>query len=41
MAITYLKRAQPRPHDETSDLRDLVATMLTNIESKGEDSARE
>ncbi|HID67885.1 MAG TPA: histidinol dehydrogenase [Roseibacterium sp.] len=38
--MTYLKRAQPRPHGETSDLRDLVAIMLANIEREGEDSVR-
>jgi sulfopropanediol 3-dehydrogenase len=40
MAITYLKRAQPRAPDETSDLRALVSFMLTNIEREGETSAR-
>jgi len=40
MAITYLKRAASRPKHETSDLRDLVSFMLTNIEREGETSAR-
>ncbi len=40
MAITYLKRAAPRPQSENSDLRDLVAIMLTNIEREGDASVR-
>ena len=36
MAIIYLKRATPRPKSESSDLRDLVAIMLANIEREGE-----
>ena len=40
MAITYLKRAAPRPPGESNDLRDLVMIMLVNIEREGEASVR-
>ena len=40
MTVTYLKRATPRPASESSDLRDLVAIMLANIEAKREKSVR-
>ncbi len=40
MAITYLKSAIPRPQNENSDLRTLVATMLGDIEREGEDAVR-
>ncbi|WP_270728318.1 histidinol dehydrogenase [Shimia sp. Alg240-R146] len=38
MAITYLKKAGPRPVSEGSDIRDIVQIMLTNIEREGEDA---
>ncbi len=40
MAVTYLKRARPRPSAETADLRDTVAVMLTRIEREGEAAVR-
>jgi sulfopropanediol 3-dehydrogenase len=40
MAITYLKKADPRPETENSDIRDLVSVMLTNIERDGEEAVR-
>lgn len=41
MTITYLKRARPRPQNEGEDLRDLVASMLVNLERGKEDCARD
>ena len=38
MAITYLKRAEPRPPSENLDLRDSVAIMLHNIRDGGEEA---
>ncbi|WP_323775774.1 histidinol dehydrogenase [Leisingera sp.] len=40
MAITYLKKAAPRPSAENSDIRDTVSVMLTNIEREGEEAVR-
>ncbi len=40
MAVTYLKTALPRPDAENSDIRDIVAIMLSNIELEGEDAVR-
>ncbi|KIC37076.1 histidinol dehydrogenase [Ruegeria sp. ANG-R] len=40
MAVTYLKTAHPRPEAENSDIRDIVAIMLSNIEREGEDAVR-
>ncbi len=40
MAVTYLKTALPRPDAENSDIRDIVAIMLSNIEREGEDAVR-
>lgn len=40
MTISYLKRATPRPRDENSDLRDLVAIMLARIENESEETVR-
>ncbi len=40
MAITWLKRAAPRPARESGDLRDQVALMLARIEREGDDCAR-
>lgn len=40
MAITYLKKAAPRPEAENSDIRDLVSVMLANIEREGEEAVR-
>jgi len=40
MTVTYLKRADPRPGQESADLRDTVAIMLARIEQEGEDAAR-
>jgi len=40
MAVTYLKRAAPRPMRESADLRDTVAIMLARIEQEGDDAAR-
>lgn len=40
MAITYLKKAAPRPVSETGDLRDLVSIMLANIARDGEPAVR-
>ncbi len=39
MTVTYLKRADPRPRQESADLRDTVAIMLARIEQEGEDAA--
>ncbi|WP_137701740.1 histidinol dehydrogenase [Marimonas lutisalis] len=39
MAVTYLKRAEPRPVEESADLRDSVAIMLARIEAEGEEAA--
>lgn len=39
MAVTYLKRAEPRPRRESADLRDTVAMMLARIEQEGEAAA--
>ena len=41
MAITYLKTAAPRPAVENKDIRDIVAIMLANIESRGEAAVRD
>ncbi|OIQ31148.1 MAG: histidinol dehydrogenase [Alphaproteobacteria bacterium MedPE-SWcel] len=40
MAITYLKKAKPRPAVEHKDLRDIVAAMLANIDQDGEAAVR-
>jgi sulfopropanediol 3-dehydrogenase len=40
MAITYLKKAAPRPATENSDIRDIVAVMLHNIQREGEEAVR-
>jgi|TARA_R110002072_G_scaffold3759_7_gene26845 sulfopropanediol 3-dehydrogenase len=40
MAVTYLKRAETRPADESNDIRDIVAVMLANIAREGEDEVR-
>ena len=40
MTVTYLKRATPRPRNESNDLRDLVSFMLANVEREGEPSVR-
>jgi len=40
MAVTYLKRAEPRPPEESNDIRDIVAIMLANIAREGEDAVR-
>ncbi len=40
MAITYLKRARPRPQNESVDLRDLVTDMLADLERNKDDAAR-
>lgn len=40
MPILHLKRADPRPAEETGDLRATVARMLAHIESEGETAAR-
>lgn len=40
MAITYLKTAKPRPAVENKDIREIVATMLANIERDGEAAVR-
>lgn len=40
MAITYLKKAAPRPEAENSDIRDIVSVMLVNIEREGEEAVR-
>ncbi len=40
MAITYLKKAEPRPAVENKDIRDIVAIMLANIERESEDAVR-
>ncbi|PCH71287.1 MAG: histidinol dehydrogenase, partial [Rhodobacteraceae bacterium] len=40
MTITYLKRAKPRPQNESVDLRDLVTDMLANLERNKDDAAR-
>lgn len=40
MAITYLKNADPRPTAENNDIRDIVSSMLTNIERDGEAAVR-
>ena len=36
MAITYLKKAAPRPKAENNEIRDIVSVMLTNIKRDGE-----
>lgn len=41
MTITYLKRARPRPQNESGDLRDLVTDMLTSLERDKDHAARE
>lgn len=41
MNITYLKRARPRPQNESGDLRDLVTDMLTSLERDKDHAARE
>lgn len=41
MAITYLKKAKARPAVEHKDLRDIVATMLANIDHGGEAAVRD
>jgi sulfopropanediol 3-dehydrogenase len=38
MAITYLKKAAPRPAAESNDIRDIVQVMLTNIARDGEEA---
>ncbi len=40
MAVSYLKTALPRPNAENSDIRDIVAIMLSNIEREGEEAVR-
>ncbi len=40
MAVSYLKTALPRPDAENSDIRDIVAIMLSNIEREGEEAVR-
>ncbi|MGH1464863.1 MAG: histidinol dehydrogenase [Cognatishimia sp.] len=40
MAITYLKKSDPRPTSESSDISDTVAIMLANIKREGEDAVR-
>lgn len=40
MAITYLKKADPRPSAENNDIRDIVSVMLSNIEREGEEAVR-
>ncbi len=40
MTVTYLKRATPRPRNESNDLRDLVSFMLADVEREGEPSVR-
>ena len=39
MTVTYLKRAEPRPPQEDSDLRDAVAAMLATLQADGEPAA--
>lgn len=41
MAVAYLKKAEPRPAVENKGIRDIVSTMLTNIEAGGEDAVRD
>ncbi|MEQ9258235.1 MAG: histidinol dehydrogenase [Roseovarius sp.] len=41
MAVTYLKRAAPRPVSEAGDIRDIVRIMLANIENGGEAAVRD
>ncbi|MEQ8895661.1 MAG: histidinol dehydrogenase [Roseovarius sp.] len=41
MPITYLKKADPRPAVESTDIRDIVAIMLANIEREGEAAVRD
>lgn len=41
MTITYLKKAQPKAAQESSDIRDIVAVMLANIEQGGEEAVRD
>ncbi|SPH18308.1 Sulfopropanediol 3-dehydrogenase [Defluviimonas aquaemixtae] len=40
MAISYLKKADPRPVSENNGIRDIVAIMLNNIERDGEEAVR-
>ncbi len=40
MAVTYLKRAEPRAATENIDLKNTVATMLADIDQNGEASVR-
>ena len=40
MAITFLKKADPRPSAENNDIRDIVSVMLDNIEREGEQAVR-
>lgn len=41
MAITYLKKAADRPDVESTDIRGIVAGMLTNIAQGGETAVRD
>ncbi len=41
MAITYLKKATPRPVTENTQIRDIVRDMLSTIAAGGEDAARD
>lgn len=40
MTITYLKKSAPRPATENTSIRDVVSSMLTNIERDGEEAVR-
>ncbi|MEP4039101.1 histidinol dehydrogenase [Pseudophaeobacter sp.] len=40
MTVTYLKKAAPRPALENTGIREVVSSMLTNIERDGEEAVR-
>ncbi|WP_122076234.1 histidinol dehydrogenase [Pseudophaeobacter sp. EL27] len=40
MTVTYLKEAAPRPALENTGIREVVSSMLTNIERDGEEAVR-
>lgn len=40
MTVTYLKKAAPRPEMENTGIREVVSSMLTNIERDGEEAVR-
>ena len=40
MTVTYLKKAAPRPAMENTGIREVVSSMLTNIERDGEEAVR-